>query len=101
MIESGLDALGIMEDHYYSKARSSKSNDVDDVTLSTTNDERSKNRLVPFGSGILPLSSVPGGGLETLTLDQLENTVTFMLNRNGGILGDVSSTLYCSLHLFL
>ena len=40
-------------------------------------------RLVPFGSGLLPLSSVP-------SLEQLENTVASMLHKNGGILGDVS-----------
>ena len=105
MIDSGLDSWSSMDvlgmEHFYNNAQS-KSDDIDDAAASSNNktsNKTTKTRPVPFGSGILPLSSIPGGGLENLPLEQLENTITFMLNRNGGILGDVSPLFFANFDL--
>jgi hypothetical protein len=98
MMESGMDSWSSMDvlgmESFYAKARP-KGDDMEDGTGSNgdgdnVNIKVMRNRLVPFGSGLLPLSSVPGGGFENLSLEQLENTVASMLHKNGGILGDVS-----------
>ena len=98
MMESGMnswssmDALGM--ERFYAETRP-KDDDMEDANGSNgdgdnVNSKAPRKRLVPFGSGLLPLSSAPGGGLESLNLEHLENTVASMLHQNGGILGDVS-----------
>jgi hypothetical protein len=48
-------------------------------------------KLLPYGSSLLPSSTVRGGGLEIMSIEQLEKNVSEMLEKSSGVLGAVSA----------
>ena len=56
-------------------------------------------KLLPYGSSLLPSSSCRGGGIESMSIEQLEKNVSEMLDKSSGVLGAVSSFI-CVYSLF-
>ncbi len=49
-----------------------------------------KTKLLPYGSSLFPSSSCRGGGLESMSIDQVEKNISNMLDQSAGVLGVVS-----------
>ena len=66
--------------------------DVEEVTDSDMNSssqhsETHIDKLLPFGSSLLPSSTTRGAGIEKLTMDQMEKSIETMISKSSGILG--------------
>ncbi len=48
-----------------------------------------KIKLLPYGSSLLPSSSFRGGGLESMSLEEVEKNILNMLDTSDGVLGSV------------
>jgi len=44
-------------------------------------------KLLPYGSSLLPSATIRGGGLEVMSIEQLEKNVSEMLEKSGGVIG--------------
>ena len=53
-----------------------------------------KGKLLPYGSSLLPSSSCRGGGLESISVDQVEKSISDMLDKSAGVLGVVSGKYF-------
>ncbi len=107
---SCIDAAAVDDYDTCRSAEPSSSSNRGDMTNSLilpdimmTNAESSQNtndvtgKLLPYGSSLVPSSSHRGGGLEDMSLEDLEENIGKMLDNSNGILGTVSflSLVYC------
>ncbi len=100
---SCIDAAAVDDYDTCRSAEPSSSSNRGDMTNSLilpdimmTNAESSQNtndvtgKLLPYGSSLVPSSSHRGGGLEDMSLEDLEENIGKMLDNSNGILGAVS-----------